>query len=336
MKIFAAILVLISCSIIFYSCKSDDPVSTGPVQQGYTWEVLSTGISGNYDHLAYLDDNTALGITNEQAFRVTSTGASRVNLQDSFFNANNVAVYNPSYYAFAGVNYDLMSIRINLKIFDNGTITHATLDTHSSGQIYDMKILQPGKIAAISSSKLYIYDNGNVSAYTSPDSFSTGFKFIAVQGSALYITGYSKIYKFESGVLSAVDIGSAAGEFTRMKVDNAIIKAPFSSMLTVVSYWNGGSWIPLFTDASKKIFYLSAGESLSSIYFITVDSNFSYTSGKIWTGTQLMDDPNYPADIISTNYYTTAISNMRSNTIFIAKYNSTLYTGTIYRGRKNF
>ncbi|MBS1494785.1 MAG: hypothetical protein JST55_14815 [Bacteroidetes bacterium] len=335
MKIFLALFILILTSSIFYSCKSDEIISPGPAS-GFAWSTVATVNFEDFHNIYAADENTVVALGQSASYKITNGARSTINFNDPIFSADYADTYSSTYFAFCGTRYnETGSGTIRMKIYESGTITSAVLDTHNTSYIVDIKIISPGKIAAVSYSKFYFYENGAVTAIASPDSFSTGFNNIVVTNNVIYISGAArKIYKFENNTLSTVDNLPGTGEYTRMKVPDAIIKAPYSPSPSVVSYWNGAAWSQMFTDNSRKIFVRAAGESINFIYFFTVDSTLSNVSGKIWTGSQLMDDTNYPPDDIENGIYTTAVSNMRGNTVFISKYGSS--KSTIYRGRKNF
>ncbi|MBS1494786.1 MAG: hypothetical protein JST55_14820 [Bacteroidetes bacterium] len=337
MKLIFTSLFLIAASVIFYSCKSDSVVTpTDPTGAGgYQWTQVSSLVAENFDKLAACDENTVIAGSYQIGYKITNGSLSYFNFQDTTFNTDNLAAYDANYFAFCSTNFTSFFGNIKMKIFTNGVMSTVVLDTHSTSKITDMLITAPGKIAAVTGSKLYIYDNGSISSYASPDSFSTGFNLITKIGSALYIAGNTrKIYKFENNVLSIVSTETGTNEFSRMKVFDAIIKAPYSPQPTVVSYWNGPGWNTLCTDTTRDIYLFAAGESINSIYFLVADSALSYSKGKIWTGSHLADDPNYPPDNPATNVYTTALSNMKNNTVFISKREN--FTSKIYRGVKNY
>ncbi|MBS1516366.1 MAG: hypothetical protein JSS63_15140 [Bacteroidetes bacterium] len=336
MKTFFVAILIVITSIIFYSCKSDSPVSPGTSEQGFSWELFQRGIFLEpARYIALADENTIYTSHVPACYRITASGRTQIDFQDSLFTSKCFDVYNPSYYAYCGDEYYNNHGLTVMKIFNNSVITSVVLDSAYSNNPTELKILEPGKIAVISTGKFFLYENGNVFRGTSADTSGSGFNNLISQNGTWFISGRSgKIYKYENNSIVVANNEVATNEFFRMKINNAIIKAPYSPLPVVLSSWNGSAWTPFTSDSAFSIYYWAAGENTNLIYLLYADSALTASYGKIWTGSKLISDPYFPPDNVSQRLYTEALSNMKNGVVFISKYDG--FECKIYRGRKNW
>lgn len=336
MKKIAFSLLWIFSAALFYSCSNDAPTApAGTSDSTYTWTLYMNNILvETVNGIVIGDDNTIFARHVPACYKVTNGTRTLIDFQDSLFSPDVIDAYSGSYYAAAGNVFNSI-YDMRLKIFDGSTLTHITLGDSAFSDAKGINIFSPGKIAVYSNSKIYFYDNGSVLEFASPDSFYTHFNNLVQSGNIYYINGsVKKVYKLENNSLSTINTVSGSGEFGRMSIPGYIIRDESLTASSQVSYWSGSEWNTLFTDNLRRVYYSASGENINSIYFLAADSTISFSQGIIFAGGRLKADVNFPADNPSQNLYTSAISNMKNGTIYLAKSDGLITK--IYKGVKNF
>lgn len=319
MKIIVCVLLLISSSLIFYSCNSDSII--GPaVLKNFEWQLKDSLIGENVYNASMADeDNIYLGAVGK-GIRINNGVKSTINFDNPNFMPSAVDAYNTNYYAYAGPNGD-GSPTTSLKIFNGGTLTTVVINSDSNLVVGAIKILQPGKILISVDKTFYVYENEGLTAYRlGVDGF--GY-YIAVQADKIFLavttySGYQQVYKFENNALTLIDNLNTG--HMKLATDYAILNM-IQLDKTYISYYDASGQKPLFSDNVKHSYFYSAGQDLNRIYFLGFDNaDSNRVIGMIWNGTELYKDANFPIkrDEFSVSL---GISNMRNGVFYLCKNN---------------
>jgi len=331
MKIILSLLVLVTSTVIFYSCKSD--VVTSPAQvDNFQWQLKDSLPGESVNYISIADEENIYLATINSGMRINNGVKTQINFQSGDFQPWAVDAYSSTYYAYAGINRT-GSPSTSLKIFNGTNLTTVVIDPDSNLALGLVKILQPGKILISTVYYLYVYDNGKLTAYSLG---VEGFAYkVGIFNGKIYLAvtaynGHQLVYRFDNNALELLE--DSDNSSIKLSVDDAIIGVTRTDR-TYLGYYGGPVAIPIIIDSLKRDYFWASGQDLNLIYLFAFDtSDLNKVTGMIWSGGKLYRDKNFPFD--AHNSFTAALSNMRSGSFYLCDNKLSPSVSYIYKVKK--
>ncbi|MBS1493735.1 MAG: hypothetical protein JST55_09495 [Bacteroidetes bacterium] len=307
MKLFLNISTLILFSLLFFACKSDDPLSSGftTSDKYYEWSVINSPAS-NFNHMSEGNDHS-LFISGFQSFRITDGTSQQINFNEPSFSPIYVDAYDKDYAVFLGYSYTPSDQKTAIKIYDNGAIRTYNF-TPWTTELLRVYIDSRDKfyVYSISWDSLYLFNNGIVTTIKVPENNGYGNDAVFLMGkinSNLYFitsptNGYISdkvVYKILPTEIVRVVSDSTYGSSYNYTGSNFIRRTEsFPSPYYHYANFTETGWIEFLANDDYSI--LPTGTYPNNLVFFSNDTTNNYQA-KVWNGTSLTTQSNFPQGI---------------------------------------
>lgn len=312
MKLTLSLALPLLSAVLFFSCKSDEIVSSpggSNTSEYFNWSFQAPTLQSIL--VQTIDRNSYYASSFDSLYKVTGTTAVLFTEHNSEFAANRGYVYDNTYIVYSGKR--VSNNKAAFMIYDNGSYT--IYDQPQGGGFLTEPFFETrGKFycSLYDSVKYYKFQNGTFTSYPYSGSFGKAngniYLFTRISGST------QSVYKVtDSG---PVFIRTYGDDGVLYMLNNDVIR--IAGNPRVLSYFTEAAWTSFFTLPIAAP-YPSVMKGADRNKFITIGSNDSTNFGTyVWDGTNYTKQTNFPAEALALDFIFYSDSKFIDNTFYLA------------------